>query len=255
MSVAACLSACAQLLWPARCAACDAFIPEQAVFCATCALSLDDLGPVCGGCALPPAPLAGVTSDDDARCLRCRRVPFPFADAHAAFPYGEALATAIVRMKHGQRRDLARRLGRLLAPTLTHALATAKLGADDLLMPVPLHDTRLRRRGFNQSLELARGAFTAMRSAAAPARPRVALRVLRRIRATRELGHAGPAARLAEVAGAFAVSDADAESIRGRRVLLLDDVFTTGATFTACAETLRRAGAASVHVVALARAV
>ena len=258
MSVAACFSACAQLLWPARCAACDVFIPDAAVFCATCALSLGELGAVCPGCALAPSPLADPDDpggDGVARCLRCRRVAFPFARAHAAFPYGEALATAIVRMKHGQRRDLSRRLGRLLAPVLADALAASRLGPDDLLMPVPLHPSRLRRRGFNQALELARGALATMTTPAAPDRPRVAVDVLRRVRPTRELGHAGPAARLAEVAGAFAVRPSDADLLRGRRVLLVDDVFTTGATFTACAQTLRQAGAAAVHVVALARAV
>jgi predicted amidophosphoribosyltransferase len=76
---------------------------------------------------------------------------------------------------------------------------------------------------------------------------------LRRVRDTPELGHAGPAARLAVVAGAFAV--AQPARLRGRRVLLVDDVFTTGATFTACSEALRAAGAREVRVIALARAV
>ena len=83
--------------------------------------------------------------------------------------------------------------------------------------------------------------------------PRLERRLLRRIRATRELGHAGPALRLAEVAGAFAV--ADASRVRGRRCLLIDDVFTTGATFSECTEALLHAGALSVDVLALARAV
>lgn len=255
MFAAAWLSSCAQLLWPARCAACDAYVAEEAVFCDTCAISLGDLGDLCPGCALPP-PLpawADRAANDDARCARCRRVPFPFARADAAFPYGEALATAIIRMKHGGRRDLARRFGRLLAPALRQALGAH---APDLIVPVPLHASRLRRRGFNQALEIVRGALAARdaegATAAAP-RPAIAVDNLRRVRATRELGHAGPAARLAEVAGAFAVADPSA--VRGRRVLLVDDVFTTGATFTACTETLRRAGADAVHVLALARAV
>ena len=251
MSATTWLSACAQLLWPARCAACDAFIADAAVFCDGCAPSLCHLDGVCPGCALPPTALGDDGAD---RCLRCRRVPFPFTHARAAFPYGEALATAIVRCKHGQRRDLARRLGRLLAPALAQTLAATPFGPEDLVIPVPLHPSRLRRRGFNQAAELVRGAFAA--SPVAPAaRPRLAVDTLRRVRATHELGHAGPAARLAEVAGAFGVAAADRPGLQGRRVLLVDDVFTTGATFTACTEALHQAGAATVAVLALARAV
>ncbi|HVZ72002.1 MAG TPA: phosphoribosyltransferase family protein, partial [Polyangia bacterium] len=83
--------------------------------------------------------------------------------------------------------------------------------------------------------------------------PRLDRTLLRRTRATRPLGFSGPAERVAEVAGAFAVTDG--ERARYRRVLLVDDVFTTGATFNECADTLLRAGARSVHVLALARAV
>jgi predicted amidophosphoribosyltransferase len=85
--------------------------------------------------------------------------------------------------------------------------------------------------------------------------PRVERRLLRRTRATRALGHAGPAARMAEVAGAFAVAPAHAELVRYRRVLLVDDVLTTGATANECAGALLAAGARSVHLLALARAV
>ena len=253
------LLASGQLVWPARCAACDAFIPEHAVFCDGCQLSLGDLGATCLGCALPPSTLMDA-SHAGQHCARCRRVPFPFAQARAVFPYGEAIANAIVRMKHGARRDLARRLGRLLAPALADAIAGAGLEPSDAIVPVPLHPRRLRQRGFNQALELVRGALATLDTTAGPRsgrwrpdRPRLELDRLRRVRPTRELGHAGPAARLAEVSGAFAVDDPAA--IAGRRVLLVDDVFTTGATFTTCAEALRRAGARQVNVLALARAV
>ncbi|HXI54512.1 MAG TPA: ComF family protein [Polyangia bacterium] len=252
MSVGHWLGATAQLLWPARCAACDAYVPEAAVFCEHCQVSLGELGDVCSGCALPSA--LRERTGGAIRCFRCRQVPFPFTQARAVFPYGEAIAEAIVRMKHGARRDLARRLGRLMGPTLARAIAAAGLAPGDVIIPVPLHPRRLRRRGFNQALELVRGALGVWPGAdAALARPRIQIDQLRRVRPTRELGHAGPAARLAEVAGAFAV--AEPEALRGSRVLLVDDVFTTGATFTACAEALRQAGAAQVHVLALARAV
>jgi len=124
-------------------------------------------------------------------------------------------------------------------------------------VPVPLHVKRLRARGFNQAVELARWALVGLGRAPAlvppEGLPRLERHLLHRTRATRELGHAGPAIRLAEVAGAFAVSDT--ARVRGRQVLLVDDVFTTGATFSECAEALLRAGATEVHVLALARAV
>jgi ComF family protein len=239
----------AQLLWPARCAGCNAYIPDAAMFCAACAPSVTPLPPACPGCALPHGPAAPPAG----RCATCRRVPFPFVEATAVFEYGEAVADAIVRMKHGARRDLGPRLARALAAPLAQALARGGIGAADLVVPVPLHARKLRRRGFNQALELARFALRPL--ARRGGGPRLARRLLLRIRDTPELGHAGPAARLVAVAGAFAVAGADAARVRGRRVLVVDDVMTTGATFTACAGALLAAGAHDVRVIALARAV
>ena len=125
------------------------------------------------------------------------------------------------------------------------------------MVPVPLHARKLRERGFNQALELARWALVGLSRAPAlrpsGGLPRLERSLLRRTRATRELGPSGPAARLSEVAGAFVVSDT--ARVRDRRVLLVDDVFTTGATFSECADALLAAGSAAVHVLALARAV
>jgi predicted amidophosphoribosyltransferase len=245
-----------QLLWPARCAACDRATPDGTIFCFECTPSLSVLVAACPGCALP-------RWDFPARpglCGLCRRIPFSFRDACAAYEYGAALADAIVRMKHGQR-YMARRLGPLLVPALMDTLARGGFGEDDLVVPVPLHARRLRERGFNQALELVRAALrdvarTPALAASTPrGLPRLERRVLRRTRATKALGHAGPAARLAEVAGAFAVSPARAERVRYRRVLLVDDVLTTGATANECAAALLAAGAREVHFLALARAV
>lgn len=240
-----------QTVWPAGCAACDRSIPEQALFCGACNLSIDPMVGGCPGCALPRR---GGSPD---RCPTCRRVPFPFARATSGFEYGEALAEAVVRMKHGGRRDLARRLARLLVHPLADALDRGDFDREDAVLAVPLHPAKLRARGFNQALELARGALVGLAAARdlRPGRrlPRLERQLLRRVRPTRELGRAGPAARLAEVAGAFGVGDAG--RVRDRRVLLVDDVFTTGATFSACADALLAAGARAVHVLSLARAV
>jgi len=239
-----------QTLWPAGCAACDRAIPDQAIFCGACNLSINPLVGACAGCALP-------RGAESRRCGTCRRAPFPFAGAIGGFEYGEALAEAIVRMKHGGRRDLGRRLARLLVQPLAEALSRGGFEAGDAVVPVPLHPSKLRARGFNQALELARWAMAGLSAARAlrsgDPLPRLEPRLLERTRITRELGHAGPAARLVEVAGAFSVGDP--AQARDRRVLLIDDVFTTGATFTACANALLAAGARPVHALALARAV
>ena len=246
-----------QLLWPARCAGCDQTVPEEALFCAPCSLALNPLYGVCPGCALPRHDDPRELVFAGKRCARCLRVPLPFTTANACFEYGETIARAIVRMKHGKRRELARRLARLMVPSLADLLAHARLGPEDLVVPVPLHNTKLRERGFNQALELARFALIGL--VAAPllkprtGLPRLERSLLHRTRETRSLGHASPAARFAEVAGAFVVSDTG--RVRSRRVIVVDDVYTTGATFNECSDALVAAGAADVHVLALARAV
>jgi ComF family protein len=245
------------LLWPARCAACDETIPEAALFCATCSLALNPLYGVCPGCALPRHDDPRELVFAGKRCGRCMRVPLPFATGNAAFEYGETIAHAIVRMKHGKRRELARRLARLLVPSLADLLARERLGPDDVIVPVPLHNRKLRERGFNQALELARfaliGLARAPRLKPRAGLPRLERSLLHRTRETRSLGHASPALRFAEVAGAFVVSETD--RVRNRRVVVVDDVYTTGATFSECSDALVTAGAADVHVLALARAV
>jgi predicted amidophosphoribosyltransferase len=260
MSLAQVMAATAQLFWPARCAGCDAPIPDAALFCRWCAPLVSPLASSCPGCALPSSTI-GAGGD---RCRSCRRAPFEFVEAQVACEYGAALADAIVTMKHGGRRDLAIRLARLLVDPLAQVLARGAFDRGDALIPVPLHPSKLRKRGFNQALELARAARLLLarrqsslsgRAGRARALPRLERRLLRRVRDTRELGRLGPAARKVEVAGAFAVAGGARVGVCGRRVLLLDDVFTTGATLNECARVLRAAGAREVRVIALARAV
>lgn len=222
----------AHLLWPARCAACDVLVARAAAFCGPCENTLLAAEPACVRCALPlDVPNGG--------CSGCAGRSWPFDDAVAALVYGGAIADAIVGLKHAGRRHVARSLAAFVAPLLARAAAA---GADAVL-PVPLHPRKLRARGFNQALAVAR--------AARPALP-IWPDALVRTRDTAELGHAGPNERRERVAAAFAVR-APAR-VHGRHLVVLDDVMTTGATLAACAEALRAAGARRITVAALARA-
>ena len=199
----------ASVLAPPRCAACDAPVPRLAVFCPACASTVEAIGP---------------------------------GDGEAAFVYGGALAQAIVRMKYESRPDLARPLGDLL----WRALAPRAASLDDVLVvPVPLHPSRLAERGFNQSSLLAR------RVAGHLGAPFAAL-ALARARDTPKQATLDREARLANVAGAFRVRDPT--RVHGRAVLLVDDVCTTGATLAACSQALHAAGARAVATAVLARA-
>jgi ComF family protein len=166
----------------------------------------------------------GVTEADEAGCV-------------AAFEYGGALATAITRLKYSDRADVAPRLARAM---LGHA---RRVGPVDLVVPVPLHPRRLADRGYNQAALLA---VTVARALGAP----LVTQALRRIRDTPNQASQGRAPRLANVRGAFL---AVPSLIRGRRVLLVDDVRTTGATLSACREGLQAAGARHVSALVLAR--
>lgn len=223
------------LLFPERCASCDTLTPVPGL-CAACAQALYPTGAACPICALP--------AERALTCFRCRRMPPPFAKVVTPWRYGGELAAALRRFKYGGPRgagrpELARALGSLLAP----ALATPA----DVIVPVPLHPDRLAERGFAQTVALA----TAARRFAAVTTP-IEPGLLERRRATAVQAGLHQSARQRNVAGAFATPVPT--RVAGRRVLLIDDVVTTGATAAACARALLRAGAAEVIVAAVARA-
>ncbi len=224
------------MVYPPRCPACDADIDGRAALCAACEISLYPLRAACPRCAEPvDAPIA-VT------CRRCALSPPPFETIHAPFRYGGQLAIALQRLKYQRRPDIARTLAPLFAPTLATASARA-----DVIVPMPLHWRRQSSRGFNQAALLTREARY-HRDVPIDTLP------LRRARATAPQTSLNARDRAANVAGAFTVPRRHRARVAGRRVLLVDDVVTTGATMAAAARELLDAGAGAVSGLCLARA-
>jgi ComF family protein len=226
---------------PPRCLGCGAAVESQGRLCAGCWRALTFLAPpqcrLCGyplPHALPDAPLCGA----------CAVEPPAFDRARAALRYDEGARSLILAFKHADRTDSAPAFGRWLARAGAELLATA-----DLIAPVPLHRWRLLRRGYNQAAVLARALARETGLALAPD-------LLQRRRATRSQQGLSGQARLANITvGAFRPHPWQARRLRGRRIVLVDDVLTTGATVGACAQVLRKAGAAAVDVLTLARVV
>lgn len=188
----------------------------------------------------------------DGLCAACRMAPPEFDRAVAFAPYAGANRDLLHLLKFDGMTPVAREL---LAPGMAEAMLKleGEAAADLAVVPVPLYRARQRRRGFNQALLLAEAAVALLRKR----RPLWTLRmmpwVLERSRDTHELYPLAPHLRRAGLRGAFAVRDAAA--IRGREVLLVDDILTTGATARECARTLKRAGAAKVWVATWARTI
>ncbi len=220
----------AQLV-PGQCAVCRAW-PAQPV-CDACVARFAQPQPRCRRCAAPVP--AGV-----AECGRCVRDPPPLDECRAAVAYEYPWSWLITQFKfHGQP-EWAHTLATLLrsAPWVEHALEQA-----DHVLPLPLAPARLAERGFNQALLLAR--------CLAPGKTRADL--LLRIRHTAAQSALDREARRANVQGAFAVEPLLASTLRGQRVVLVDDVMTSGATIFSAAAVLRRAGVAHVTAVVVAR--
>jgi ComF family protein len=169
--------------------------------------------------------------------------PPAYDRARAAVTFDDVARGLVHKLKYADRLDLAAPMARLMLQA-----GTDLMGSAEIIVPVPLHPIRLWRRKFNQAALLARHV------AAATALPVEAGALVRRRRTPSQTA-LGRNARRANVAGAFAVPHGAAHRIEGRRVLLVDDVYTTGATLDACAQVLRRAGAAGVDALTFARVV
>lgn len=222
---------------PPRCLACGQIVDEPHALCGRCWGGITFFAPPwCMLCGLPfPHPMG-----EDALCGACAHGRAAWDQARSVLRYDKNSRHLVLGLKHGDHTHLAAAFGRWM-----HRAGSEVLAGADLLVPVPLHWTRLFRRRYNQAALLAQ----AVRAAGGP---EVAADWLVRRRRTPVQGHLGPAARERNVRGAFAMRAR--RSVAGRRLVIVDDVMTTGATVEECARVLKRAGAASVGVLTLARA-
>lgn len=230
-------------LLPPACLTCEAEVEAQGSLCATCFGGLGFVSaPLCHRCGVPlPHAGAGTLAEGREVCPGCAARPPAFHQARAPLRYDEGSKRLVLPFKHLDRTELAAPLARYMARAGASLLARA-----ELVVPVPLHWLRLWRRKYNQSALLA---ARLARGAGLPMVPDL----LRRTRPTPQLGERGAAARAAAVAGAFAVAPRHQARLEGRRVLVVDDVLTSGATTDECARVLLAAGAAAVDVLAAAR--
>jgi ComF family protein len=220
------LSALADLFYPERCVGCERRASD--VLCRTCFDTLPRVGsPVCGRCGLPTAFATFV-------CEECKNVDFGFQSARAPLKYDGVGKQVVHALKY---RGYKRVVGRLAAPLMLQVVGEDHF---DAVVPVPLHSSRLRKRGFNQAKLLARGVAEKMKATVSD--------TLEVVRSTRDQVELSAAQRRANVAGAYTAT----KPLRGK-ILLIDDVFTTGATLSACAGTMVRAGAEEVHALSLCR--
>ena len=192
-------------------------------------------GPVCDGCGVP------FEYDLGARCAACLAKPRAFDAARAACLYDDTSREPILKLKHADRLDLAPLFARWISRA-AHGL----IAESDAVVPVPLHPSRLLSRRYNQAAEIARPLCRMTGLAYIPD-------ALVRRRATETQGGKSGTGRKRNVAGAFEVPPRRAFQVAGKRILLIDDVMTTGATAEGCARALKAAGATRVDVAVVAR--
>ena len=232
------LSPVIDLVYPPRCPLCGEGMAAQQGLCVACWSQLAIPGtPACATCQRP---FGESRVRDGALCAACLASPPPHDGVAAGTLYNDTSRQLVLAFKHGRKIALAAMLARLIAARLP------SLEGEWLVVPVPLHRTRLWQRGFNQSALLAR-------EIAKLRKLELAVDGLVRRKATPMLGGLGKKARARELSGAIAVHPRRRDRLRGAQVILVDDVLTSGATSEACVKVLKRAGAEKVIVACFAR--
>ena len=220
---------------PPRCAGCGEVSDEVGTFCPACWRLLEWLGN--SGCQRCGLPLAGTEAE---LCGRCLAEPPKLDRIRAAVAYDDIPRSVALRLKYGRKVALARTMARYMAPL------RGDWSNDTVVVPIPLHRWRLWGRGFNQSGLVARELGRRWKLP-------VDWRHLQRLKRTKPLKGLNHVQRRKAVAGAFRV--AQPTDLRGKTVVLIDDVLTSGSTAEACARVLRRAGASRVELICWARVV
>ena len=229
-------------IWPPRCPLCEELLDAGPnTFCEYCLDTfnvIDD--PICEKCGLPfdenTAPPSGV-------CGNCLKAPLILDVLRSFGEYEGALRKAIIDFKFNGRREMVPALGEFI---LMADLKFSENENADIVVPVPLHSDRIKERGFNQAVDLARPLAKTRRAA-------LSYDVLIRSRPTKPQVGLSTNQRKANVKGAFTVKKPD--TVKGKKVILVDDIYTTGNTINECAKVLKKAGAKKVFAVTVARAV
>jgi ComF family protein len=225
---------------PPRCPICRSLISEQGHLCSSCWLALDVISEArCGQCALP-----FLVETESGLCEACIQSPPAFDGASAPVLYQGAGRDLVLALKHSKQFAAVPAMARMMA----NDLVRGKVGLPtmDAIMPVPLHWKRRFYRRFNQSQLLA------VALSKATGLPFDNFSLIKK-KSTPSQGEFGKKGRFDNVKSAFEVPDRFAATVAGKKIILVDDVLTTGATASACAHALKKAGAEYVHVAVFAR--
>jgi ComF family protein len=241
------LNSIVSVILPPRCALTGEIVDRPGMISATAWASLTFIAPpCCHSCGAPfDVDHDAVDIDDIAymQCGACLAHPPAFDQARSAIVYDEGSRDLLLTFKHGDQTHLTA----TFTPWLQTILSQQQWNAD-MIIPVPLHWTRLFKRRYNQSALLAK-------SLSDMTNIPVMMSILKRKRATQSQGHLSAKEREDNVKGAFFIPDQYNDIIKDKKIILIDDVFTTGATINECAKTLKKQGASDVLVLTIARAV
>lgn len=229
-----------QLLYPPRCLGCGELVESDFGLCGRCWRDTPFIGgTVCDSCGVP---LPGQSDGERLDCDDCMQTPRPWARGAAVLFYEDLARKLVLGLKHGDRQDIARSAAHWMV-----RLAAPLIRPETLVVPVPLHWSRLLRRRYNQSALLSQALAQEMGLDHCPD-------ALVRLRRTDSLDHKSPEARAELLDGAIGPHPRHGQKLADRPVLLIDDVMTSGATLSACTRACQDAGANEVSVLVLARA-